>query len=149
MHPCRTVCPLYVHTSGFTCKVRPSRNCHCYYSHERSLWQPTLHTFSSNDRSACICHPRGLTFMWLGVLRFISSDIKQSSKPTPFVLFLLFISVFTALSTIFHSMNSPYYSLFSHCSSSLFFCHTGEESQRRRVCEESERKKEKSQVNQL
>ena len=48
-----------------------------------------------------------------GMLRFMS-DINQPSWPTPFYSVLVSISVFTALSTVFHSINSPNNSLFSH-----------------------------------
>ena len=134
MHPCRTVCPLYVHTSGFTCKVRCSRNCHCYYSHERSLWQPTLHTFSSNDRSACICHPRGLTFMWLGVLRFISPDIKQSSKAHPICsLLIVYFCLYSSFNYIsFHEL-SLLFSVFSLFLQSFFLPYWGGESEEKSV----------------
>ena len=49
------------------------------------------------------------------------SDIHQLSLPTPFysVLVLLFISVFIALSTVFHCINSLNNSPLSHCSSGL------------------------------
>ena len=46
-------------------------------------------------------------------LRSTSSDINQSSQPTPFYA-LLVISVLTALSTTFRSINSPNNSTFSH-----------------------------------
>ena len=42
----------------------------------------------------------------VGMLRFMS-DINQSSLPTPFYYVLESISVFVALSTVFHSINSP------------------------------------------
>ena len=41
-------------------------------------------------------------------------DIKQPSLPTPFYSVLVFISVFMALSTIFHYINSPDNSPFSY-----------------------------------
>ena len=41
-------------------------------------------------------------------------DIDQPSLPTPFYSVLASISVFTALSTVFHSINSPDNSLFSY-----------------------------------
>ena len=41
-------------------------------------------------------------------------DINQPSLPTPFYSVLVFISVFMALSTVFHSINSPNYSSLSH-----------------------------------
>ena len=49
----------------------------------------------------------------MGMLRFIS-DINQPSLHTPFYSVLVSISVFMALSTVFHSINSPYHSPFSH-----------------------------------
>ena len=39
------------------------------------------------------------------------SDINQPSLPTPFYSFLASISVFMALPTVFHSINSPHYSV--------------------------------------
>ena len=41
-------------------------------------------------------------------------DINQPSLPTPFYSVLVPISVFMALSTVFHSINSPDNSPFSH-----------------------------------
>ena len=41
-------------------------------------------------------------------------DINQPSLPTPFFSVLVSISVFVALSTVFHSINSPDNSSFSH-----------------------------------
>ena len=41
-------------------------------------------------------------------------DINQPSLPTPFYSLLVSISVFMALSTVFHSINSPDNSLLSH-----------------------------------
>ena len=42
----------------------------------------------------------------VGMLRFMA-DINQPSLPTPFYSVLVSISVFMALSTVFHSINSP------------------------------------------
>ena len=41
-------------------------------------------------------------------------DISQSSLPTPFYSELVSISVFVALSTVFHSINSPDIAPLSH-----------------------------------
>ena len=49
----------------------------------------------------------------VGMLRFMS-DINQPSLPTAFNSVLVSISIFRALSTAFHSINSPDNSLFSH-----------------------------------
>ena len=46
-------------------------------------------------------------------LRFVS-DINRPNLPTPFCSVLVSISVFVALSTVFHSINSPDNSPFSH-----------------------------------
>ena len=43
-----------------------------------------------------------------------AKDINQPSLPTPFYSVLVSISVFMGLSTVFHSINSPDNSLFSH-----------------------------------
>ena len=47
------------------------------------------------------------------------SDIKQPSLPTPFYSVLMSIVVFMALSTVFHSINSPDNSYFSVPAGSL------------------------------
>ena len=47
------------------------------------------------------------------------SDINQLSLPTPFHSVLVSVSVFMALSTVFHFINSPNSSPFSDCSSGL------------------------------
>ena len=49
----------------------------------------------------------------VGMLLFMS-DINQPSLPTPFCSILVSISIFTALSTVFHSITSPYNSSLSH-----------------------------------
>ena len=59
------------------------------------------------------------TFPWahllvVGMLRFISFNVSLQSLPTPFRSFLVSISVSTALSIIFYSINSPNKSPFSH-----------------------------------
>ena len=46
-------------------------------------------------------------------------NINQLSLPTPFSSVLVSVSVFMALSAVFHSKNSPDNSPFSHCSSGL------------------------------
>ena len=54
----------------------------------------------------------------VGMLQFMS-DKNQPSLPTPFYSVLKSVSVFMALSTVFLSINSPYNSVFSLCSSGL------------------------------
>ena len=54
----------------------------------------------------------------VGMLGFMS-DINQPSLPTHFYSVLVSISVFMALTTVFHSIKSPDNSLFSDCSSGL------------------------------
>ena len=44
----------------------------------------------------------------------VMSDINHPSLPTPFYSVLVSISVFMVLSTVFHSINSPDNSPFSH-----------------------------------
>ena len=51
----------------------------------------------------------------VGMLQFMS-DINHPSLPTPFYSVLVSISVFMALSTVFHSINSPDNSPLSHSS---------------------------------
>ena len=58
-------------------------------------------------------HPCWLTFHVVGMLWFMY-DINQLSLPTPFYSVLMSISVFIALSTVFHFINSPDNSPFSH-----------------------------------
>ena len=41
-------------------------------------------------------------------------DINQPSLPTPFYSAFVSVSVFMVLSTVFHSINSPYNTLLSH-----------------------------------
>ena len=52
----------------------------------------------------------------VGMLRFMS-DINQPSLPNPFYSVLVSISVFMALSAVFHSIKSPDNSVFLVCSS--------------------------------
>ena len=47
-------------------------------------------------------------------MSWFMSDINQPSLPTPFYSVLVFISVFMALSTVFHSINFPDNSSLSH-----------------------------------
>ena len=49
-----------------------------------------------------------------GMLRFLSGDINQPRLPTPFILFLVSVSVSMALSTTFYSINFPNNSPFCH-----------------------------------
>ena len=50
----------------------------------------------------------------VGMLRFYVFDINQPSLPTPIYSVLVSVSVFMALSTVFHSINSPDNSPLSH-----------------------------------
>ena len=68
----------------------------CNYKHRSSLFVPTG------------LHSRG------GDVAVYVFDINQLSLPTPFYSVLVSISVFMALSTVFHSINSPDNSPFSH-----------------------------------
>ena len=65
-------------------------------------------------------------FLWahihvVGMLRFVS-NINQPSLPTPFYSVLVSFSVFMALSTVFHSINSPNKCPFSHSALPVLFC---------------------------
>ena len=60
--------------------------------------------------------PAGWPWRGVDVTVFVP-DINQSSLPTSFYSVLGFISVFMALSTVFHSIHSPNNSVFSLCSS--------------------------------
>ena len=52
-------------------------------------------------------------------------NINQPSLPTPFYSPLVCISVFIALSAVFHSINSPDISLRSHSVLPVYFCLIG------------------------
>ena len=74
----------------------------------------------------CVCErardsvsPRALHHM-VGMLRFMS-DINQASLSTPFYSVLVSISIFLALSTVFHSTDCPDNSPFSHSVLSVLF----------------------------
>ena len=66
---------------------------------------------NSDTWAAPTQRPRGLTFTWSGCY---GVDINQPTLPTPFYSVLVSISLFMALSTVFHSINSPGNSQFSH-----------------------------------
>ena len=59
-----------------------------------------------------IRNPRGLTPRG-GNVRVYVFDINQQSLPTPFYFVIVSVSVFMALSTVFHSINSLDNSLLS------------------------------------
>ena len=52
-------------------------------------------------------------------------DINQKSLPTLFCCVLVSVLVFVALSTVFHSINSPDNCPLSHSVLAVFFCLTG------------------------
>ena len=52
-------------------------------------------------------------------------DINQPSLPTPFYSVLVSVSVFTALSNVFHSINSPDNTPLSHSALLVLFCLIG------------------------
>ena len=81
------------------------------------IWQPTqqlsqgVSSGHTNETAAQFLHywprcPRGLTFPWWESCG-LCFDINQSSLPTPSYSVLVSISVFMALSSVFHSINSP------------------------------------------
>ena len=68
---------------------------------------------------------RGLPFTWWGRCG-LCFDVNQPSLPSPFYSVLVAMSVFMALSTVFHSINSPDNSPLSHSVLPAFFvCFTG------------------------
>ena len=70
-----------------------------------------LHFFLAIFYQTC---PSGLIFFtWWGCCGFVF-DTNQPSLPTPFSSVLVSVSVFMALSTVFHSINSPENSPLSH-----------------------------------
>ena len=87
------------------------------------------HIFVLRRALSCLCLVQGLSqiFVLMMVLSVPTGspsrggdvavyvfDINQPSLPTPFCSVLVSISVFMALSTVFHSIISPDNSLFSH-----------------------------------
>ena len=70
------------------------------------------------------CVPTGSSSRGGGVAVYVF-DINQPSLPTPFYSTLVSVSVFTALSTVFRSTNSPENSPLSHSVLSVFFCLIG------------------------
>ena len=62
----------------------------------------------------CVCMSPRAHLHLEGMLLSILFDISQPSLPTPFYSVLVSFSVFMALSTAFHSINSPDNSLLSH-----------------------------------
>ena len=71
------------------------------------------------DRIVRLSRPYRLTFPWWGCCGYVF-DIIQPSSHTPVYSVLVSVSVFMALSTVFHSINSPDYSpFFWLCSSGL------------------------------
>ena len=69
-------------------------------------------------RSLVVASPRAHLPSRGGDVTVNVKDINQQGLPTPFYSVLVSISVFMALSTVFHSINSPDNSPFSH---SVFF----------------------------
>ena len=74
-------------------------------------WGMNCRTFSKNFRTRGKSHhpsvsPRGLTFTWWECYVYVK-DINQPSLPTPCYFVFVSFSFFMALSTVFHSINSP------------------------------------------
>ena len=65
---------------------------------------PTVSPSRGGDFAVCVFH------------------INQPSLPTPFYSVLVSVSVFVALSTVFHSINSPYNCPLSHSVLPVYFC---------------------------
>ena len=68
--------------------------------------------------------PAGLPSRGRDVVVYVK-DINQRSLPTPFNSVLVSISVFMALSTVFHSVNSSNNSPLSHKFFRSYFCFIG------------------------
>ena len=66
-----------------------------------------------NTSSLSVCIPTGSPSRGGDVMVYVI-NINQPSLPTPFYSVLVSVSVFTALSTVFHSINSPDNSPLSH-----------------------------------
>ena len=58
---------------------------------------------------------------WGGDVMVYAFDINQLSLPTPFYSVLVSVSVFMALSAVFHSINSPDNSPLSHSGLPVLF----------------------------
>jgi len=98
-----------------------------YQSRHSVLW-PHYYPWHNVSATLLFCvqtyscpFPRAHLHM-VGMSRFMS-DTNQPSLPTPFYSGLVSISVYMALSTVFHSITSPDYSPFSHsvCAVLLLF----------------------------
>ena len=83
------------------------RACACFVS-----WG-LVGTFSYYSGKSDWIRPHGLSFTGWGVAVYVS-DRNQPKLPTPFYSVLVSVSVYMALSTVFHSINSPDNSLLSH-----------------------------------
>ena len=83
----------------------------CLHSQASLLISVTLAT-SPDECSPGMVHAGSLSRG--GNVAIYVSDINKPSLLTPFYSVLVFVSVFMALSTVFHSINSPDNSLLSH-----------------------------------
>ena len=94
----------------------PSDTPHCPMVTSKSVCRMAVHDSGSGPIHKW--SPRAHLHV-VGMLRFMS-DINQPNLPTPFYSVLVSISLFMALSTVFHSINSPrQLSTFSLCFSGL------------------------------
>ena len=109
-----------------------------YLDKDKNLWGmsfsftcPTLwhslpydvrHSLSSSSSKTALKSPQGLTFMWWGCCGLCLSH-KSTELAHSFSVFLFCssVSVFMALSTVFHSINSPDNSPLSHSVLLVFF----------------------------
>ena len=73
----------------------------------------------------CVRTYRSSLFIWPDHITVYVSPCQVPSLPTPFYSVLVSLSVFMALSTVFHSINSPDNSLHSHCVLLVLFCLIG------------------------
>ena len=69
---------------------------------------------TSGSLTSCLQVPAGFPLHVVGMLRLMFLTVSQPSLPTPFCSLLVTVSVFMALSTLFHSINSPDSSPLSH-----------------------------------
>ena len=90
-----------------------------------SLW--TLLAFTDVDcliTDATFLSPRAHLDV-VGMFTVYGLDINQPSMPTPFYSVLVPVSVFMALSAVFHCINSPDNSPLSHSVLLVLFCLIG------------------------
>ena len=86
------------------------------------MWQPLIQSLASVGQSFCVSVSGAVVYLLVsagspsrdGDVMVYVFDVHQPSLPTRFYSVLVSITVFMTLSTVFHSINSPDNSPFSH-----------------------------------